>query len=445
MTHQDQQDASSPPTDGQPRETLAEVYFNWRMAALLAIGFGAGLPSIYKLLNSTLQAWLISVDETIDVTKLGLITLLALPIAWNFLWAPLLDRYRPPLTYKRFGHRRGWLILIQIALGLAVMVMGLVGPRETPLVLGPLIAAGLLVGFLVAVQDVVADAYRTDVLTDEELGAGAGVFVNGYRAGMWVAGGGALLAAPIIGWPFTYVALGACMLLAVVGTIIGPVPPGDDVKPTTLFDAAVEPFVDLYHRFGWRCLVALAFIILFKLPDQLANAMIMPLLQKHMTYDVQTISLIRESYGLLITVLGTFAGGVLIARIGVVRSLYVYGLLQAVSNLGFVVLAMSKTDAPPSMTLLTAVVTVENFSAGLVTAGFVAFLMSLCNRAHSATQYALFTSLMAGSGIITGALSGIAVEKIGYATFFLLTALIGLPGLALIAYLPRGRRPIGDV
>jgi len=283
----------------------------------------------------------------------------------------------------------------------------------------------------------VADAYRTDVLTDEELGAGAGVFVNGYRGGMWLAGGGALLAAPYIGWNLTYVALGACMIVAVVGTLIGPVPPGDDIKPTTLFDAAVEPFVDLYVRFGERGLVALAFIILFKLPDQLANAMVMPLLQKHLGFDSVTISAVRESYGLAVTVLGTFAGGILIARVGVVRSLYVYGILQAASNLSYVVLAKAGLSVP----VFVAVVTVENFSAGLVTAGFVAFLMSLCNRAHSATQYALFTSLMAGAGILTGAFTGWMVKSVGYAPFFVISALIGLPGLLLIPFLPTGKRP----
>jgi PAT family beta-lactamase induction signal transducer AmpG len=409
------------------RETIIQAYFNRRMAVLLGIGFAAGLPSVYRLLGSTLQAWLI--DAGHDVGTIGLFSLVGLPFAFNFAWAPFLDRWQPPL-FRSLGRRRGWLLLIQLAIVAAIIAMAMIGPGE----LWMFGCAGLVVAFMVASHDVVADAYRTDVLPEAELGAGAAVYVNGYRLGMVVASAGALALSEYLPWRVVYLILAAMMTLGMAATWFAPTPLNDDVRPATLVEALVLPVGEFFARLRWWGVAVLAFIVLFKLPDGMANAMTMPLLQQELAFDKMDIAKLREGLGLVVLILGAFAGGALTARLGLIRSLWMLVVLQAASNLGFCALA----TIGPSKAALIVVVTIENFCQGMVTAGFIAFLMSQCNRKYSATQYALFGSLNYLSTSLVGAVTGYLVQSVGYVTFFALTVAAALPAVVLLILVQLG-------
>ena len=408
-------------------KSVSEVYFNRRMAALVGLGFAAGLPSAYKLLDSSLQAWLL--DYEYDIRQIGMLSLLTLPIAFNFMWAPLLDRYRPPL-FARLGRRRGWLMIIQLALILAIMAMALAGPTSKSDAIAPLMYAAIFTAFLVASHDVMADAYRTDVLGKAELGAGAAVFVNGYRIGMLAAGGGAFFMADYMPWRFVYMMLAALMGIGILATLLAPKVPGQDQRPTTLAEAVADPIGDFIERKKWAALAVLVFIVLFKLPDYLAAKMTIPLLQDHLGFEKKEIAQVREWMGLAVVIIGAFVGGAATARIGVKRSLWLFGALQALSNAGFLVLASNEKH----LGLFAAVMVVENFCAGMVAAGFIAFLMGQCNRRYSATQYALFTSLMFAASSVLGATTGYLVHAMGYQTFFWLTILAAVPGMVMLLF-----------
>jgi PAT family beta-lactamase induction signal transducer AmpG len=406
-------------------QTLAQTYFNRRMAVLLGLGFASGLPSVYRLLGSTVQVWLGDYDYSIQ--QISLFLLVGLPFTFNFVWAPILDRFVPRIG-GGLGRRRAWLLIFQLAIMGAIIMMAVTGPTHVGQSLELFAIAAFLVAFLVASHDVVADAYRTDVLTDQELGAGAAIFVNGYRVGMAVAGAGALFASQFLSWQWVYIMLGVLMLVGMFATWYAPNPPGDVKPPATLQEAVIEPVREYFGRTKWWGVVVLGFIVLFKLPDAMANAMTIPLLQKEIGFSKDEIALARELFGLIVLLLGALAGGAAVSRWGLVRSLWIFAGLQALSNFGFCLLAISSK----SMELLVIVVAVESFCQGMVTAGFIALLMSLCNRRYSATQYALFTSLNHFTGTVVGAMTGFVVADIGYARFFALTVLAGLPGIILL-------------
>jgi len=415
--------------------SLGRVYFNRRMAALLGLGFASGLPSIYRLLGSTLQAWL--GDLNYDVKTLGLVALIGLPMALNFLWAPLLDRYTPPILGRRLGRRRSWLLVSQVLLMAAIAGLACAGPTRPGDPLRALAILGLVVAFVAATQDVVADAYRTDVLPDEELGAGAAVFVNGYRIAMLAAGGGALLLAQWLPWRAVYLILASGMLVGVAATLLSPRPEPEGIRPASLRAAVVEPFLDFLGRNGPPGAIGvLGFVVLFKVPDAMAAQMTMPLLLTGLGFEKAQVGLIREWFGLLVLLLGAFAGGAVVAKMPLIRSLWLFGALQALSNLGFCVLAWTGK----SLVLLAMVVAVENFCAGMVTVGFIAFLMSQCNRRYSAFQYALFTSLSALAGSVIGSGTGFLVEAMGYVPFFALSVAAAAPGMLLLLCIRPGRR-----
>ncbi len=412
------------------RQSLIDVYFNRRMAALLGLGFASGLPSAYALLGQSMQAWLGAFD--VDVKTIGLFSLISIPFAFNFVWAPLLDRYTPPV-FRQLGRRRGWMLIIQIVLVAAIVVLALAGPTQGGANLQVFAIVGLVVAVLAATQDVVNDAYRADVLPNEELGAGAALFVNGYRVAMLAAGGGAMLLSEVMPWRGVYLVMAALMGVGIISTLIAPTPDDHGAAPATLREAIVEPVRDFFGRYLWIGAAVLAFAVLFKLPDSLARVMITPMLQTHLKFDMAQIAWVSATLGPIMTVIGALAGGVVVAKLGVVRSLWVLGVLQMVSNFGYAALAVAGKSVP----MLAVVVSIENFCGGMVTAGFIAFLMSLCNRRYSATQYALFTSLNYFTATIVGATSGFAVSAIGYGWFFVLTVFTGLPGLALLAWVGR--------
>ena len=393
-----------------------KVFTNRRVAAVLLLGFSSGLP--LALTAGTLQAWL--AVENVDITTIGLFTLAGQPYIYKFLWAPFMDRFAPPL----FGRRRGWILVAQIALLVAIAFMGTLSPRDTPWLLG---GTALVVAFLSASQDIVVDAYRTDVLNESERGAGAAIFVMGYRVAMLVSGGLALvLADQVLGWSGMYFLMAVMMIVGMVATWFAPEPEDAGRAPASLTAAFVEPLREFLSRNGAWLLLLL--IVLYKLGDAFAGTLTTAFLIRGVGFSATDVGAIYKVLGLGATITGALAGGAWMAGLGLYRALMIFGVLQAVTNLGFMALAITGK----SYALMVAVVAAENLCGGMGTAAFVALLMTLCNHRFSATQYALLSALAAVGRVYVGPASGYLVVAIGWAPFFFFTFLIALPGLWLL-------------
>jgi PAT family beta-lactamase induction signal transducer AmpG len=401
--------------------SVLDVFRSRKMAALLILGFSSGLPLYLTGQGRAIQAWM--TKEGVDLTTIGFFSLVALPFSLKFLWAPVMDRFIPPFL----GRRRGWLLITQVALLLAIAAMSLQDPQ---LGLRLLAFNAILIAFFSASQDIVIDAYRTDVLSEREMGAGAATWVLGYRVAMLTTGALALLLADQMPWTAVYLVMAALLLIGFVGTFLAPEPVLHDPPPQTFADAVVLPFKEFFTRETvLKAFLVLAFIVLYKLPDYFAASMATPFLLE--TGFTQTdIGALAGGLGLGATIVGALAGGGLVARIGINRSLWVFGVLQAVSNLAYYLLAL----AGKSYGFLVATMIVENFCQGLVTAGFIAFLMSLCSVRFSATQYALLSSLMGASRDVLVAPSGSLAEATGWPLYFLLTVIAAVPGLLLLPF-----------
>lgn len=395
-----------------------EVFRSRRIAAILLLGFASGLP--LALTASTLQAWL--KDGGVDLATLGIVTLLGLPYAIKYLWAPLMDRYTPPFL----GRRRGWLVVTQVGLMMAIALLGQFNPATDGVYIA---GVAVLVAFLSASQDIVVDAYRADVLQQEELGAGAAVSVLGYRLGMLASGAGALILADYLPWSAVYGLMAALMIIGTAAVLIGPEPPNVSV-PRTLRAAVVEPFRAFFQ--GRWAYAVLAFIILYKLPDALAGAMTTPFLLD-LQYSKTEIGAVNKGFGLFSTLCGALLGGAWIARYGIYRCLWGFGFAQAFSNLAFGLLALSGK----SHVGLILAVAIENLAGGMGTAAFVAFLMSLTDKRYSATQYALLSSFAALTRTVAGAPTGWLAFQLGWAPFYALTVVGAVPALLLLWWLRR--------
>lgn len=401
------------------------VFESRKMLALLLLGFASGLPLL--LTSQTLQAWMTVAG--VDLGTIGWFSLVALPYSLKFLWSPVIDRYVPP----GLGRRRGWLVLTQVGLAGAIAAMALHNPQQA---LQLLALNALVIAFLSATQDIAFDAYRTDVLEEREMGAGAAVAVLGYRIALLLTGSVALILADRIPWPGVYLLLAGVMLLMVSFSLLAPEPTGN-TPPATLAEAVMMPFREFFQRLGVRRGVfILGFITLYRLGDALVNNMVTPFLLA-LNFTQTDIGAIRGGMGLLATIVGVLTGGALLSQWGIHRSLWIFGGLQAISNLAYFVLAQVGQSYP----LMVLSINIENFCAGLGTAAFVAFLMSLCNTRFSATQYALLSSLMAVSRDILAAPAGQVAKATGWPLFFLLTLLAALPGLLLLPLFAPWRSP----
>ncbi len=409
------------------------------MLTLAALGFCGGIPNLFA--TSLAPAW--ATVEGWGVELIGFLALFQLPYALKFLWAPLVDRVHLPVL-AILGQRRSWILASQLLALACIAAASLVAPvaDEPANHVHNTLFMCLLCGVVLfsATQDIVSDAYRAEVLSRDQLGAGAGIFVSGYRVGFIVMSAGVLAVVGIIGWTVALLAMCSIGLVGITGTLMAREP---DVRPTPepgLSGALVAPLTALSKHWGPRLLALILFVLVFRLPDQLANTMTTPLLLKGLGYSLAQLGWIRHALGFTLTVVGAIAGGWIVARIGLIRSLVAFGTLQALSNLGFYLLALffnatttqSPTECAPVWALVPVIV-VENFAGGMVAAGFVAFLMSACEPRHVATQYAMLTALMAAGGALAGALSGVLTKRLDYSAFFLLTIASGMPGIALIA------------
>lgn len=393
--------------------------FTPRMLVSLLMGFACGLPLLLTI--SVLQAWM--KDVGVDIKVIGLFSLVGLPYTLKFLWAPVLDRYTLPFL----GRRRGWLLLFQVLLILAIVALGLTNPLASP---GLVALVAFLVTFFSASQDIVVDAYRREDLSDLELGLGSSLYVNGYRIGMLVAGSGGLIMADHISYRSVYLILAATMLVGVATTCCCREPQHSHGTPVTFKDAVIGPFVDYFSRRG--ALLLLAFILFYKIGDQMASAMTMPFYLE-IGFTKTEIGTIVKLFGFWATIGGGLLGGILMLKIGIYRSLWGFGILQALSTAGFALLA----HVGANLSLLAGVIAFENLSSGMGTAAYVAYMATLTNKKFTATQYALLTSLMGIPRVLASAPTGFMVSALGWGSFFILCTIIALPGLFLLFVIRR--------
>lgn len=397
-----------------------------RLASLFLLGASSGLPLF--LTSKTLQAWMTNAGT--DIRSIGLFSLASVPYSLKFLWAPLLDRFQLPFG----GRRRGWIVLSQILLGVAVAGMAACDPRAA---LVPLAAAAVLVAFLSASQDIAFEAWRVDVLPAAERGAGASVGVLGYRFALLLTGAAALVWSDRLGWRTIYLLLAGLQILLVLVTLFAPEPKAPPKVPSSLREAVVLPFVAFVRSRGWRsALVSLGFVACFKWGVYLVSASSTPFLIG-MGYTNAEVGAVLGGAGLVATLVGTAAGGVAMSRLSVNTALWIFGILQGACGLLFWILAAQGK----SHVLLVSAVVSENFFVGMGSAALVAWMLGQCDPRYSATQFALLSSLMAFSRDVLTAPWGWLSRAAGWPTFFLLTLAACAPGLVLLALAGRRTEP----
>jgi MFS transporter, PAT family, beta-lactamase induction signal transducer AmpG len=398
-------------------ETFVSVFRSRKIFLLLLLGFSSGLP--LALTGGTLQAWLAA--EGVDIQTIGWFALVGQPYVYKFLWAPFMDRYQLPFL----GRRRGWLLATQALLLASIAWMGSISPQQSPWLLA---GAALLVAFLSASQDIVFDAYRADVLDKEEQGPGAGISVAGYRIAMIVSGGLALIIVDEYqaSWWTIYTIMAVLMVVGVAATWAAAEPAVPGKLPLTLAAAVREPLADYFSRNGaWLFLLV---IILYKLGDAFAGSLTTAFLLRGPQFSLADVGWANKWLGAIATILGAIAGGALLARLRLYRALLLFGALQAITNLGYMLVAM----AGKNYALMISAVAAENLCGGMGTAAFVALLIALCNRRFSATQYALLSALASLGRVYVGPVAGALVASYGWTWFFFLTFLIALPGVAML-------------
>lgn len=406
-----------------PNATFMKTLLNRRMLICIFTGFSSGLP-LYILI-SLLPAWLRS--ENVDLKAIGLFALIQLPFTWKFLWAPLFDRYAPPL-----GRRRGWLLLTQIALLGSLPVFGWLHPQ---LDLWAIAYLAIAVAFFSASQDIVLDAYRRELLPEAELGLGNAIHVNAYKIAGLVPGSLSLVLADHMAWQAVFLITALFMLPGLVMTLLISEPTLAPGRPRTLRQAIVEPFREFLTRHGWRyAVLVLAFLFFYKLGDSMATALATPF-YLDMGFSKTEIGLVAKNAGLWPSVIGGLLGGVWMVRLGIARALWLFGVLQMVAILGFAWLAWQgpfDAPGPAELTQLATVVGIEAFGVGLGTTAFVAYIASTTHPLYTATQFALFTSLMAVPRTFANAATGWLVEWLGWVGFFLFCFVLAAPGMLLL-------------
>ena len=407
-----------------PRIGWQQALLNHRMLVCVLTGFSSGLP-LY-LLFSLLPAWLKT--EGLSLTVIGAFALIQFPYTWKFLWAPLLDRYG---ILPWLGRRRSWMFVSQVGLVAAIAWLGRLSPTEH---LATVVALTTTLAFLSATQDIALDAFRREILPDVELGLGNAIHVNAYRVAGLVPGSLALILADHLPWAQVFLITSLFMLPGLIMTLAVKEPAAAAQAPRTLRDAVVEPFREFFGRHGLRsALLVLSFLFLYKVGDSLAAALATPF-YLDMGYTMSEIGLVAKNASLWPMVIGGILGGLWMLRLGINRALWIFGVAQVVSTAGFVWLAWLGPSEADTFRLvaLAAVITCESLGAGLGTAAFVAYIARTTHPAYTATQFALFTSLMAVPRTFINAASGWLVEHMGWVDFFAMCVLIALPGMLLL-------------
>jgi len=411
------------------KPSLREAFAQPAAAILLCFGFASGLP--FLLVGGTLSAWLR--ESAVSLEGIGLMSLVGLAYSLKFLWAPAVDRLRLPL-FGRLGQRRGWLLAAQVVLLAALLGMAFVTPAGH---LGLFVAVTVLAAFAGATQDVVVDAYRIEIAPPEVQGALAATYMLGYRLALLASGALALLLADHLAWSMVYQLMAGGLLAVMLATLIAREPARETLRATslrdTLVDGVVGPFRDFFERFaGLVGIGLLLFIGLLKIPDQLLGVMAMPFYLDS-GFSKTEIAAVSKVFGVWMGIAGAFLGGAAVVRLGISRTLLAAVLLGAASNLLYLLLALY----PANLTVFTLVIAGENGAGGFLGAAAVAWLSALVNQRYTATQYALFSSLVTLPGKLIGGLSGFMVTAMSYVGFFVFTTLAIVPALLLWLWLRR--------
>lgn len=431
----------------------AGVYADRRVLAMLFLGFSSGLP--FGVLAEPMTAWLAGAG--VDKTTIGLFALVSLPYALKFLWAPIMDRVPLPVLTRLLGRRRGWILLTQIVLIAAIIKLGLADPASS---LWWTAVFALAVSFASASQDIVIDAYRVEILAEDQLAAGAALAINGWRLSSWGGAAVALIFADLVSWPVVFFGLAMMVCVGIIAVLLNPEPAIPQSGEALALEQQAEeffernahlpekiaraaawaygsvfcPFIEFLTRPNW--LLIILFILLYKFGDAVLTVMKIPFFLE-LGFSKTEIGTIAKLVGFPPIIIGGLFGGLLLAKTGLMRGLLISGILMAASNLVFVVQAW----VGYSQEMLALTIAIENFTTSMGTVAFVAYLSSLCNIAYTATQYALLTSFMAFSRTVMTAGSGWVADQVSWPVFFMLTTLAALPGLILLIYMMKRLKP----
>jgi PAT family beta-lactamase induction signal transducer AmpG len=394
-----------------------QPYVNRRILICVFLGFTSGLP-LFVLIN-LLQAWL--AKSALDIKSIGLFALVMFPYTWKFLWAPFMDRYH----FGKLGRRRGWMLLTQIGLLLSIGVLGSFDPLSQ---IEWVVVIACLIAFLSASQDIVVDAFRREILGDNELGLGSAVHVNAYKVAGLVPGALSLILADQLPWQTVFWITGAFMLPGLLCTLLVKEPKIYGQPPKNVREAVVLPFKEFIARGGWsKALWVLAFIFWYKLGDSMATALATKF-YIDLGFSMTEIGVVSKTVSFWASIVGGILGGIWMVRIGINRALWIFGVLQAVAILGFAWQATVGVDT----FVLALVIGFEAFAVGLGTAAFVAYIMRETDPRFTATQFALFTSLAAVPRTFINATVGMIVDYTGWFNFFLLCFVLAIPGMLML-------------
>jgi PAT family beta-lactamase induction signal transducer AmpG len=400
-----------------PQRNWKQILFTRRMLICVFIGFSSGMP-LYVLFQ-LVPAWLRS--NEVDLATIGLFSLVSLPYTWKFLWSPLMDRFSPPFL----GRRRGWALITQLALLLSIGVLGQFDPSQSLQVIVGLV---FVVSLFSASQDIVIDAYRRELLADDELGTGTSIFINAYRLSSLVPGSLALILSDLLPWSTVYWVTGAFMLVGVATTLAVREVGDDTLAPHNLREAVIEPFREFFARDGVTAgLAILAFMFFYKLGDNMATALATPF-YLDMGFSRTEIGSIAKVAALWSAIAGSIIGGAVMLKLTINKALWIFGVVQMVTILGFAGLSVLGHDP----VALFVVVSAEYLGVGLGTVALTAYIARETSRAFTATQFALFTSLIAVPRTFANASTGFLIEWMGYTTFFLLCTALAVPGMLML-------------
>ncbi len=409
--------APEKPTLADVRRSWTEILFTRKMLACIFLGFTSGMP-LYVLI-SLVPAWLRS--NHVDLATIGLFALVGLPYTWKFVWSPLMDRYKLPFL----GRRRGWAILTQLVLLLAIGMLGQFDPSTS---IQTIVAVVFIVALFSASQDIVIDAYRRELLADDELGTGTSIFVNAYRLSGLVPGSLALILADHQPWTVVFWVTGAFMLVGIVTTLTIREVSDDSLAPHTLRQAVIDPFVEFFSRDGITAgLAILAFLFLYKLGDNMATALATPF-YIDMGYSLTEIGSVAKVAGLWASIAGGVLGGIIMLKVSINRALWLFGFVQLFTIVPYIWLSQAGHSLPG----LFVVVSGEYLGVGLGTIALTAFMARETSRAFTATQFALFSSFIAVPRTLANASTGFIVEAVGWTQFFILCAIVAIPGMLLL-------------
>lgn len=430
-----------------------QVYMKPEVIRMLFLGFSSGLPLL--LILGTLSFWLR--EAGVDLQTIGMMSWVGLVYGFKWLWAPLVDRFQIPFLFKKFGRRRSWLLSTQVIIALSLFAMGRTDPAQE---LQLMVWLSLLTAWASATQDIALDAYRIESARLQEQAALAATYQTGYRLGMIWAGAGALALAAWgtkthgydpFAWQFSYTVMACSVSVGFVTVFFSREPENPVLQSVSVLGARLPlfqrlsrwfqqavcmPFIDFFSRYQWQALLILMLIASYRISDVVMGVMANPFYQD-LGFSKQEVAAVSKVFGVVMTLFGAFIGGVISVRIGVLRTLFLGGALSALTNLLFAWLATQGHN----VVYLVLTVSADNLAAGIASVAFLAYLAGLTNKAYTATQYAIFSSIMLLLPKFLAGFSGFIVESVGYSVFFVATAAIGLPVLLLIAAISRTTKP----